>query len=479
MKNSILNRSNHFFIAISFVVYIVVILLNDGFMATDEYWTGITRYIPAQKSSLANLVGPDDVKSPLQILPMHALAQTAYQLGVETPYLQYRFVILILGLLNIALLFFALKKLCEALKLNNQEQNFLWLMLTFYFAAPFGLTRPMFESIAAPWPTLAGVYGLLYDKSEKKSDLLKAVFFVSVAFVLRQQLGFCALALIALALLKKKWNHVLWAGGVGLLFFVLAGIPDYFLRGQFHFSLLNLTIYNYHHGAEYGDRPITFYPVLIFIICFIPFLIKKYPKNFFKQNFIELKTFWMMLFLFVFLHSLFPQKWERFIISLIPILIFLIRPFLYYIHQHFSEHKFRLTGLYSINGILFVVATFFPAQKNLIEMSLYLDKHPEIKKIYRTNDIPGWITEAFILNKNFEYAESNLKEVQAVDWSDCSKALVLGQFQLPEFQEVTSKLHLVAKFKVNLIEQVSYRLNPKNNQRRVELSFFSGCQLER
>ena len=54
------------------LLYLSVIAVNDGFMAHDEYWVGITRYIPAQSSTLNTLVAADDVKSPLQLLPMHA-----------------------------------------------------------------------------------------------------------------------------------------------------------------------------------------------------------------------------------------------------------------------------------------------------------------------------------------------------------------------------------------------------------------------
>ncbi len=63
------------------------------------------------------------------------------------------------------------------------------------------------------------------------------------------------------------------AGGLRLLLFVLSGIPDYFLRGKFHYSLLNLTVYNFEHGFDYGNRTVFFYPLLILIVGFIPFFI--------------------------------------------------------------------------------------------------------------------------------------------------------------------------------------------------------------
>ncbi|MBC7419398.1 MAG: hypothetical protein H7328_01605 [Bdellovibrio sp.] len=473
--DSFLNKPTKFFLILAGLIYFSVMMLNDGFMALDEYFVGITRYIPAQTSTLQTLVAPDDVKSPLQILPMHGVAQAALAVGIHSPYWQYRVVIFVLGILSFALLIFAFLKLADTLRFSLKQRNFLLLMLTFYFAAPFALTRPMFESISAPWLALAAVWAIRYDLNGRTKDLLWGVFFASMAFVLRQQLGFCALIFILLPLMKKKWKQFFMASALGLVLLILAGIPDYFLRGQFHYSLLHLTVYNYQHGADYGNKPITFYPLLIFGLCLTPFFIKKYPSDFLKRTIKNQRSLWVILFLFVFLHSLFPQKWERFVISIIPILIFIVNPFLFYLQENFKNHKARLISLYSVNGLLFFIASFFPPQKNLIEMSRYLDQHPEIKTVYRVNDTPGWITEAFVLNKQFELMASDKEKLAAMDWTNCHNALVVGEFNLPELSEVTNRLKLKAQFSVNLIEQAAYKMNPKNNQRRVQLNLFSGC----
>ena len=461
---------------LGFFIYFSVLFLNDGFMALDEYFVGITRYIPAQSSSVTNLVAPDDVKSPLQLLPMHLVAQGALIMGVTDPYWQYRTVIFVLGGLGTALLFFSLFRFAEMEKSGEKQLNFLLLMMIFYFAAPFGLTRPMFESVAAPWLTLAAVFAFRYDLRQKLSDLLWGAVFVSVAFVLRQQLGICGLVLVLLPLLKKNWPHFFAAGALGSFFFVLSGVPDYFLRDKFHYSLLNLTVYNYEHGSEYGNQSLLFYPVLIFVIAFIPFFIKRYPDGFLKSYLIRYRSLLLFVLFFVVLHSLFPNKWERFVISLLPILVLLVFPFLYYLQSHFAANKKRLILLYSLNFFLFLIASFFPAQKNLIEMSRYLAAHPEIKKVHRVADTPGWITEAFILNKSFEFKESDQAALASENWQDCANAFVIGEAQAAEFHDLTDKLYLQATFDVNLIEKLAFRLNPGKNLRRVQLKLYSGCK---
>lgn len=457
-------------------VYLLVLLVNDGFMALDEYWVGITRYIPAQSSSLMTLVAADDVKSPLQLLPMHAVAQLAYQVGIVSPYWQYRSVIFILGIVSFILILVAFRLFTRINNLSDEKKNYLYLMLAFYFAAPFALTRPMFESVAAPWVTLAGVMALRYDLEEKLFDLLWGVFFISVAFVLRQQLGFCALIFVMLPIFKRNYKHMFYAGSLGLVFVILSGIPDYFIRGQFHYSLLNLTVYNFKHGSDYGDRTIAFYPILIFIVTLFPFFIKKYPAGFVADQIKRSRSLIIMLMLFVFLHSLFPQKWERFIISMIPLLIFIFFPFLHHLHTHFKENKLRLYSLYLLNGFLFFISSFFPAQKNLIEMSRYLDRHAEIKTVYRLASTPEWITEAFVLNKNFNFIDADKLNLKEINWQDCSQVIVIGEPYAAEYKYLTDKLILNAHFGVNLIEKLSYIGNPKNNLRRVGLYFYSGCE---
>ena len=51
------------------LVYIGLLFFNDGFIALDEYWVGMTRYLPAQTAQLSNLIEVGDVKSPYQVLP--------------------------------------------------------------------------------------------------------------------------------------------------------------------------------------------------------------------------------------------------------------------------------------------------------------------------------------------------------------------------------------------------------------------------
>jgi hypothetical protein len=485
---SLLRRSS-VLLAVVAVIYLLTVFLNDGFLATDEYFTGITRYIPAQSSDIHHLVRPDDVKSVLQILPMHMMAQLALKVGIESPYGQYRFVLAALSLIHFLLLAFVFTLYYRREKLvgtassggagkddASPEKN-QWLLIClfgFFFMAPFAFTRPMFESLAAPWIALAVYFGSLYEQNHRRRDLFLSVLFVSVAFVLRQQVGICALAILILTLLEKRWKDFVFASSWGLVFFILAGIPDYFLRGAFHFSLRAVLTYNIAHGAEYANHPIYTYPVLIFGLCFGPWWLRRYPQGFWQQHWSQHRMAWVVLGLFVFGHSLFPQKWERFIISMVPVMMILMVPLMALLLREYPGRRWRLWSMLGLNGLLWLVSSFFPPQKNLINLSLYLDKHPEVRVVYRVDNIPEWITDAFIRQPNFEFRELTNKQLAELAGSgDCSEILVVPEFLKDKVNAQT--WFYDETMRVNAVEALAYRMNPKSNVRRTGLAVYRGC----
>lgn len=472
-QNSAVKNSRISFLLLAVIlVYAMTIWLNHGFMGTDEYWTGITRYIPAQSADLEHLVGSDDVKSPLQLMPMHFVAQSALALGITSPFGQYKFVQVILGLCQFGLLLMGWSLWRR--RLNSRQSEILLFLMGFYFAAPFAFTRPMFESMAAPWIFLAAYFADKYKEDSRISDALWGVACCSLAFALRPQSGICALVFPWLALEKKKAQDFLWMAAVGGLFLFLTGLPDYFLRGGWHFSVKNLILYNAQHGSEYGQQPWTYYPLMLLLLSFFPLLIQKGLSL--KSLWSQQKTTWIMLGLFIFAHSLFAQKFERFLIPIISLLFILMLPWLEKLIQNRSWK--RLSVLVTLNGALWLAASFSPAQNNIIQMSLFLNQHPEIHRVFRYQETPEWIPESFIQKKQFEFVDLKEDTLRNLELA-CQDRAVISQGVLDLQPDLLSKKWIVeTRFSVNWIEWISYKLNPKNNVRRTELVLFAptGCE---
>lgn len=475
--------------------FLLVAFVNDGFMGTDEYWNAMVKYLPGQTSTYTDLVDETDVKSPLQVMPMHFGAQIALKLGAFHPYDQYRFTILFITIINLLIYILAFQ-IIQSVRLwdmggnfelpngvNSQDwqrisQKVFILLFTFYFASSFTLTRPMFESLAAPWILLSMALFYRYKNHDSIWNLVGSTVGVSMAFVLRQQVGVGAITIPLLLLLAKDFKGVVVSSVVGLTCFILAGVPDIFLRGGFHHSLISVLTYNLEHGHEYGNGSIFFYPALLLGLSFFPFLwIGNISKSVWGPVFKKLTYAWVFITLFVALHSYFPQKFERFMVSIIPLLIILMTPFITRLFLQWPQKKWQLVTMAILNFFVLINASFFPSQKNIINAALFIDRHHNIKTFYNLDKTIEWIPEKFIfLNRGYNIIDLSLSAVKDQPDNDCQSAIIVNDFIWKQEKETFKKFHVVDTFNVNLIERFAYKFNKKNNIRRAPLHVLSNCQ---
>lgn len=441
--------------ALFLLVYSLTLFLNDGFMGTDEYWTGITRYVPAQTQNVHNILKSDDVKSPSQILPLLATSHLALGLGIESPYGQYRFVQFFWSFVSIGLLLF-----CLFYFVPVHLRNLSLLVFSFYFAAPFIFTRPMYESLAAPFLLFSALSLKKYLDEKKLLFLLLSVLTVSLSFGFRPQTGIAALGLLGLAF---------WGGGsrkdfflsslLGLVLFIAYGFLDLWILGDWHKSLKDILIYNVQFGASYSVQPWHFYITLSLLLFMTPFFISKKWPTVIRQTFARQWPFWIYIVLILGLHSFFPQKWERFAIPVIPLILFIL---IDWIHALRAPHPVQLSILAAFNLLLLIPASFFPAQTNIIQFSRYLSKTHEIETVLRLNKNPEWITEVFIERSNWKWQEIT----EAPTTLTCTERVVMNQ---KDFSDLASDFVVEKIFETNWIEKLAYRFNPSKNIRRAPL----------
>jgi hypothetical protein len=457
--------------------YLLVALVNDGFMGTDEYWNAMVKYLPAQTAKLSELVDKEDVKSPLQVLPMHLGSQLALNINFQHPYDQYRFTIIFIASISILLYIITFNLLAKYKNWKEDKEFYVFVgLMTFYFASSFALTRPMFESLAAPWILLSCGFFLKYQETKKSSALILSTLAVSMGFVMRQQAGIGALTLPLILLFNKDYKGLVITAIVGLLAFVMAGVPDIFLRGSFHHSLIAVTTYNVEHGHEYGNGSILFYPLMLVFMSFLPFYFtKKYEKNFVVDSLKKQKFSLIFIFLFVALHSYFPQKFERFLISIIPLVLVVMTPFVNFFLTHFREYKVRLSIALVLNFLILIAASFQPSQNNIIKMALFIDNHPEVIKVLNFDKTLEWIPEKFIAkNKHYQIIDINEASIKDFSPQSCENIIVINEFLYEQNKEQLSQFKVKDKFGVNFIESIAYKLNRKNNIRRSPLVIL-GC----
>ncbi len=451
-----MSKSSRILMAVFFVFYFCTLLINDGFMGTDEYWTGITRYVPAQTQTPQNILKSDDVKSPSQILPLLATSKIALALGITSPYQQYRFVQIFWALICTGLIL-----ICLFCYLNTQDFPWAVAVFTLYCAAPFAFTRPMYESLSAPFVLLSALSLAKHMKSHQSRDLMISVLAITIAYCFRPQTGIAALGLLGFSYAFSTKKQFFTAGALGLLAFISLGFIDLWILGEWHKSLKDILIYNVRFGATYSVQPWYFYITLSLSILMIPFFISRHYLEIIKKNFLNQKVLWVYIVLILGLHSFFPQKWERFALPVLPLFLLILSDWIKDFWQRGSKVRILILAVFHL--LLLIPASFFPAQKNLIQMSLHLNDQPKILNLYRLNKSPEWITEVFILRKDFQWIEiSSLPEAL-----QCSDRVIMNE---KDFEAMPPSNFVVDQiFQTNLIEKLTYRMNPSKNIRRTPL----------
>lgn len=463
MLQTLIKTPLHRIFIIAALPLVLSALFNPGFIASDEYWTAITRYIPAQDSSVQTLLAEDDVKAPLQLLPQFLLAQGFWRLGVEHPYWQYRLTVGLIALLGVFLLLAAARRFDE----DETRTKLTLLLFGFYFAAPVLLTRPMFESMAAPFLAWAALSAVRYDQRAETKDLLWGAFFAAMAFAVRPQAGICALAFPLLALWKKDGKGLLMVSLWGALLIALTGLPDLWIRGSWHHSLIQLLVYNVEHQGDYNVQPFYYYLPLLFGMFFGPWLFARYDEETRSLVFGKLRSLWLMIALFVLQHSVFAHKYERFLFPLIPLILFLLAPLLLFFLR--DRRKIRVGSLLVFNFLLWVPATFAIPQGHLISWVRFVDGRPDVETVFNLSHAMSWAPEVFRADgKKSRLQDMTLESLQA-EGLPCGSWVVAHEPFVDEIQTINPDFQVQARFRPGLIEFLAFKLNPENNLRRAPL----------
>jgi hypothetical protein len=438
---------------------------NHGFFASDEYWTGIARYIPAQSSSIDQLVEPDAVKSPSQLLPFYLMAKLALSIGMTEPYHQYVFLLSILGMISTFILLFSFYHYPG----KELEIKIAVLLLGFHFATAVGFTRPMFESLSAAWVAAAAVLALRYDIRPSLRSLGFGILFSSIAFLLRPQAGVVALTFLAMPLWKKEWKHLGFSIFIGALCFVATGFLDLELMGEFHGSLKKVLFYNIKHGAEYGAQPFYYFLPLLFLLGFGFWTFKSYLNKDVQTAVLQQKSLLFMLGIFVLVHSLFANKFERFLIPILPVLVLLmIHPVKDILFSKMVS-KLRKWSFLILNGLLLICTAGFEPQGPIISLARYANEHQALAKYISFKEAIHWYPEVFLNHSvSLEQVSNIASEIS------CDSVVVSRSFDVETLLAAHSGLKVLKTIQPGPIDWLSFKLNPEHNQRRAPLVLL-GC----
>ncbi|MCB0278878.1 MAG: glycosyltransferase family 39 protein [Calditrichaeota bacterium] len=343
------------------------------------------------------------------------------------------------------------------------------LLLALFWLFPFMSVRNLGEFVCVV-PLLAGFY-YLHTAEDNRFLILTGVLF-AFAISFRFQLVFLFAGLVLVLAYQRHWKLILTVFTSSLItLFLIQGIPDIISDGYPFESFFGTVNYNVDHATDYLTGPWYRYILLIFGILIPPssFIL---IYGFFKSSRFTY-IFWPTVF-FIVMHSLFPNKQERFMLPVLPFILILSVIGFEEIRQSETGKRFRrllsssMGWFYSVNLLLLVIFTFTYSKKSRVESLAYLSQKTDISALIIERDedkVPR--PPLFYLNQR-EVPVYELGKSDTVENKNANYIIFLGEKNLDNrVQKIESVLGKNLELKqiigASLIDQIVYWLNPKHN----------------
>ncbi len=402
------HRPLAFLMGIALILKLLAAIYSQGYAFSDDHFTVIT---PAQAwLNGATDYWLDDEQPPKHSLlytSIHYLAFAVFEsIGITAPQSKMLLMRLLHALYSLLIVYLSYQ---ITLLISNKRAAFLvGLMLSVLWFMPFMSVRNLVEMVCIP-PTLAGLFltlkGVQQTKWQRKYWLWAGVF-LGLAFCIRFQTMLFAVGIGMVLLYFRSWQSIIWLS-IGYLlssFVFMASFDVYFFDYPFQ-SVVNYIGYNSTHSGEYPNGP--FYQYIFTILGFLVppislFLLAGVGKSARQQPIL----FWSMMAFFLF-HSFFPNKQERFIIPMLPLVVILgIIGWEMLVVQYnlWKNHPRLLIGMWKtaivINILALLLTTFTYTKKTRVATLSYLSEKTDIQGIVLESDKSSLhLPPLFYLNK--------------------------------------------------------------------------------
>lgn len=250
------------------------------------------------------------------------------------------------------------------------------IFLTFYWFMPFMSVRNLVEFVCVP-PVLIAIYRLGKTKPGYK-DFLTAGLWLGVAFSIRFQTVFIGAGIgLALLILKQPWKYLFLTLFVfSVIVLLTQGLVDFIIWKRPFAEFMSYVEYNINNAGTYGTDNWHMYFDLIFGLLVPPLSILLFAGYFYSWKKTPL-LFWPVL-LYLAFHTYFPNKQERFIMTILPLMIIsgTIGMFMIYEarQKRMNLKLFRFSKVFviSLNILLLCVLSVSYSKRHRVEAMTYL-----------------------------------------------------------------------------------------------------------
>jgi len=376
----------------------------------------------------------------------------------------------------IPLMYFGLRKYAD------QRAAWLGTMLaSIHFLMPFLAVRNLVEVVCQPF-LFGGL--LLLEVEVKEKNRPKFLFLggilLGLAFMVRIQTALCPIAVFFVLLILHKWKPLLFFSLGGITVLLIQGVIDYISFGFFLSSVVYSLGYQSTIVHSFITNPWYTYILTVLGIFIPPFSILIFPWVAKTVRRLPL-IFWATIFFFV-IHSLIPQKQERFLLPLFPLLIFLLT--VGWSMVSWREKRWVRgcwNWMWGVNLILLPMATFNYSQKARIEPLIELSKLPEVNKVVvESIENPTWLPEyydqkhqpegtyKYIFHpEDYDRFASEMEMVGEGNPSPYTHAIILTHQDIEAHKErleaIFGPLTLIRHVGPSLADWILHKMNPTHN----------------
>jgi hypothetical protein len=357
------------------------------------------------------------------------------------------------------------------------------LLLALLWFMPFFSVRNLIEMVCIP-PLMAGLYLLIKPDKGRWTFVFAGAMF-ALAFVFRiQTMTLPAMAGLILLFRKEWFNCVKLASGFIAAAFLTQGIVDWLAWGYPFAAFIEYFSYNAAHGEDYTTGPFYRYILLVLGILIPPvsfMLFWGFLRDWRKSAIIVLPVL-----LFFIAHSVFPNKQERFILPIVPVIVVIgIAGWerLVAESQFFKKKKKLIRGFWIwfwvINTILLIPFSLTYSKRSRVESLTYLSKKDDMSGLVIVGgNVGDNYPSLFYLNKYHlptviieeNYLPDTLKNrIARAGAKFPNYVIFFGKERLNErtqlFEQTTlCRLELDKEIEPSFIDDLLHTLNPRGNK---------------
>ena len=308
-------------------------------------------------------------------------------IGIESLNVQMYFVRLLHALWSLLIVYYGYK-ITEKYT-NTRTANIAGWTLALYFFMPWLAVRNLVEVVAIPF-LMAATWLYVKDDNPKWSRVLWVGILMGFAMSVRYQVMFFIGGFGLALLIMRRWRDaVIYGIGVVLCFCIVQGIPDMLLWHRPFAEFWEYVSYNMDNTTTYFNQPWYNYILVILGLTLPPISVFLFSGFFYEWR---KWTLFLPSFTFLLFHSTYPNKQERFILTIIPLIIIIG---IIGIYDYWQKRKssvmltevetsplpkiFKVCLWISLilNIIAIIPTTVHYSKKARVEAMVYLSNYPE------------------------------------------------------------------------------------------------------